>query len=186
METETNTQEVKSETQEMKPKKKQSGGCCIFILIIIGIILVFVFLPRKTSKNNDNGKNVVFDFTDHNVYGKTIDPQGLKLLAGDLISIIQTEGSVVVKAKIESSLTKNMTINQNFYTAGDLIRNHGFNTCDEFQYWAVADMTNGQESKVIQYTLTKDVINGIYKGNILDNQIRDYATDVWILPSLLK
>ncbi|MDK0685122.1 hypothetical protein P5F08_03525 [Clostridium perfringens] len=45
-------------------------------------------------------------------------------------------------------------------------------------------MTDGDESKVISFTLTKDQINAVKNKQLLGNQIVDQANDVWILPSL--
>jgi len=125
-----------------------------------------------------------FDFTQSHI--GPIETGDLKLAHGELLSINQNDGTVVVKAKITSNLTNEMTINQNYYSISALIRNNGFNTCNEIQYWAVADMTSGEESKVISFTVPKDVIDKIYSGAIVDNKIGDYVTDLWIHPSLQK
>jgi hypothetical protein len=112
------------------------------------------------------------------------DISGLSVLHGELQSVINTDGVVVVKVKIEPSMTNKLTIEQNYYNVADLIKNYGFNTCEELQYWAVADMTSGEESKVISFTLDKSTVDNIFDGNIVDNQIGEKATDLWILPSL--
>ena len=125
-----------------------------------------------------------FDFSQSHI--GPIETGNLRLAHGDLLSINQNESKVVIKAKITSNLTNEMTINQNYYNVSALIRNNGFNTCSEIEYWAVADMTSGDESKVIQFTVPKDVIDKIYSGAILDNQVGDHVTDLWILPSLQK
>ena len=97
---------------------------------------------------------------------------------------MQNDTIVVVKGKIEPSWNNDLTIKQNYFNISDLIKNHGFNTCGELQYWAVADMTDGSESKVISFTLDKKTIDDIYNGKILEMDIGDHSTDLWILPSL--
>lgn len=114
-----------------------------------------------------------------------IDTTGLKLEFGDLLSVNNGgDGVVVVKAKIKPSYSNKATIEQNYYTVCDLIQNHGFDTCTELQYWAVADMTDGSESKVISFTVNSDTIQTIKGGNFPDNLLGDYVDDLYILPSL--
>lgn len=104
---------------------------------------------------------------------------------GELLSVIYSgNGLVVVKTKIEPGFSNSATINQNYYNVCDLIENHGFNTCSELQYWAVADMSDGSESKVISFTLDSDTIQGVYNDNIVDRQLDEYVDDLYILPSL--
>ena len=92
--------------------------------------------------------------------------------------------TLVIKAKIESNLTKKMTIDQNFYNVTDIILKQGGDQFNEIQYWAVADMTDGSESKVIQFTVTADTIQAVAEERILPNQLKDHVEDLWILPSL--
>ena len=104
---------------------------------------------------------------------------------GELLSVIYSgDGIVVVKTKIESSFSNSATINQNYYNVCDLIKNHGFNTCSELQYWAVADMSDGSEAKVISFTLNSDAIQGVYNDTIIDRQLDEHVDDLFILPSL--
>ena len=148
--------------------------------IIVLLSLAILVLCSCGSKK----EAVVLDFS-NDAYGQ-VDTGDLKLAHGDLLSVMQNERNVVVKAKIKSNMTNQMTIDQNYYSVTDLIKNHGFNTCDELQYWAVADMTSGDESKVISFTVDKDTIDKVYSGNILDNKLGEYVSDLWILPSLLQ
>lgn len=117
--------------------------------------------------------------------GKDLDTGNLNLMFGDLLSVKYSgNGVFVVKAKIDSSATKKQTIRKNYFSVGDLIRNHGFGSCKELQYWAVADMTSGDEAKVISFTLYENTIAGVANGNIVDSEISDYVADLWIHPSL--
>ena len=92
--------------------------------------------------------------------------------------------TAVVKFKIEPSTSNKTTIDQNGYNIEDMILNQGADKYDEIQYWAVADMTDGSESKVISFTVDKDLISMIKNKQIVGNQIVDYGKDLWILPSL--
>lgn len=124
------------------------------------------------------------DLSDGEYLGE-IDTGNLELKFGELLSVISPgDGVVVVKAKIQPSYSNKATIDQNYYSVCDLIRKNGFNKCSELQYWAVADMTDGSESKVISFTLNSDTIQGVYNENIIDNQLGDYVDDLYILPSL--
>ena len=55
---------------------------------------------------------------------------------------------------------------------------------DELQYWAVADMTDGSEQKVISFTVPHDTLEKIANGSIVEGQLQSYSTDVWLSPAL--
>lgn len=114
---------------------------------------------------------------------KTED-NSIKLKFGELLDINESDNKVVVKAKIEPSTSNKTTIDQNGYNIEDLILNQGFDKYDEIQYWAVADMTDGEESKAISFTVNKELITKIKNEEVVGNQIVDNADDVYILPSL--
>ena len=146
------------------------------VAAILAIMCCIAFSSCGSKK-----EPVALDFSSEK-YG-AVETGDLKLRTGDLLSVTQSGTVVVVKAKIQSNLTNKMTIDQNFSNVGDLIQNHGFDTCTELQYWAVAD-TNVGESKVISFTLDKASIDGIKSGSIVWTQLQDRAIDLWILPSL--
>ena len=145
------------------------------------LILIAMMCLTLTACGGTKNEPTVLDFSEAR-YG-TVETGDLQLVTGDLLSVTQSGGIVVVKAKIRSNLTNKMTIDQNFSNVGDLIQNHGFNTCEELQYWAVAD-TNMGEQKVISFTLEKSSIYGIISGSIVWTQLQDLVKDLWILPSL--
>jgi len=147
---------------------------------VVAAFLVFVCCIVFSSCGAKK-EPIKMDFSSEK-YG-TIETGDLKLRTGDLLSVTQNGTVVVVKAKIQSNLTNKMTIDQNFSNVDDLIQNHGFDTCTELQYWAVAD-TNVGESKVISFTLDKASIDGIKSGSIVWTQLQERAIDLWILPSL--
>ncbi len=109
-----------------------------------------------------------------------------KIRYGDLLSVNASGGTVVVKAKISPSYSNKATVNQNYFSVCDMIKNQGLDLYDEIQYWAVADMTNGTEAKVISFTVPADVIRNVKElgKNFPDNTLGNYVTDLWIHPSL--
>lgn len=111
-----------------------------------------------------------------------------KIAHGELLNWNENEIDgkqvLVVKAKISPSFTNELTINQNYMNVADIIKNQGGDAFDEIQYWAVADMQDGSESKVISFTLDSTTIQGIAAGNIVDIELGDYVSDLYILPSL--
>lgn len=113
------------------------------------------------------------------------EDESIKLRFGKLLDLYNDgEGTIVIKAKIEPSTSNKTTIDQNGYNIEDLILNQGFDKYDEIQYWAVADMTDGEEGKAISFTVNKELITKIKNEEVVGNQIVDNADDVYILPSL--
>lgn len=105
---------------------------------------------------------------------------------GEQLSLIETGDICVLKYKIETQSTSKLTINQNYYTIVSFIMDGGGDQYSEIQYWAVADMRDGTESKVISFTVPGKVIQSIADGRITANKLGDYVEELWILPSLSK
>ena len=122
----------------------------------------------------------------------TLDTGNLELESGELLEVryggdvYAGKGVIIVKAKTSPNLTNKLTIRQNYHDVCELITNHGFDSCPEIQYWAVADMTDGEEGKAISFTLDSDTILGVANQTILPINLDDYLQDLWILPSLLR
>lgn len=134
--------------------------------------LVYGYVITNYEKVANNGLEIDHTYT---------------LKYGELLSVNNSAGSTaVIKAKIRPNLTNDLTIKQNYYNVCDLIQNQGFSIYQEIQYWAVADLTNGNEGKVISFTVPKAVIDRVAEGNFPENMLADYVEDLWILPSLLK
>lgn len=112
--------------------------------------------------------------------------ESFKLQHGEKLEETITGDILVIKAKIEPSLNNKTTISQNGLNVEDLIENQGADKFKEIQYWAVADMSDGSEKKVVSFTVNEEMINNIKDGNIPGNTIVDNAEDVYILPSLLQ
>lgn len=116
-------------------------------------------------------------YTSRNIY--------LEIEHGEFVEAIESGDILVVKAKISPSYSNKATINQNNFNVEDIVKNQVGQKYKEIQYWAVADMTDGSESKVVSFTIDNKVIESIIDETIPGNMIMDYASDVWILPSLL-
>lgn len=122
------------------------------------------------------------------VVAATTQPE---LKFGEFISLTANK---VYKAKIEPSYNNEQTIAQNYYNAIYLIEERG--RTEPFEYWAVADMTDGSERKVIAFTVGEDAIRIVKEGTVYGSLIEapngvtydfaDLVSDLWILPSLLQ
>ena len=110
----------------------------------------------------------------------TAEPENKKSFNdyGELLDLTETDGICVLKYKITSSATKKMTVNQNYYTVVNFIKDGGGDQYDEIQYWAVADMQDGSESKVISFTVSKDLIEKIKDGTVLPTKMGDYVDEL--------
>lgn len=117
-------------------------------------------------------------------------PHPKKVEYGKLISFttneIDEKNFAVVKVKIKPSYSNEATINQNYFNVDKLIKDDECDYYDEIQYWAVADMADGSEGKVISFTLNKSTISSIKDGYIATSYLGDYLDDLWVLPSLLN
>ena len=137
------------------------------------IILCVLFI---TGCDNSNEKRLLhgelLDFTES--CNKYDDNDSTKCLSN----------VVVIKAKIKPSYSNKATIDQNYYNIENFIKNNNVDKYDEISYWAVADMEGGDESKVISFTLNKDLIIKIKDNKIVANQLGNYLDDLWILSSL--
>lgn len=109
----------------------------------------------------------------------------ITLKHGELLDVTINESTLIIKAKIEPLLTNNQTIKQNYFNVEDIIKNQNGNKFDTIDYWAVAEMQDGSESKVIGFTLSKELIKAIVEEKIFAIQYGDYVDDLYILPSLL-
>lgn len=110
--------------------------------------------------------------------------EAVSLQFGELLSLNEQDGIAVVKAKIAPSFSNSATVSQNYYNIESLVEKHGFDKYDEVQYWAVADMTDGSEQKVISFTVPHDILAKIAAGKLAINQLGSYVTDLWVHQSL--
>lgn len=113
---------------------------------------------------------------------------GFTLMFGELLDANPNGGidgnTLVVKAKINGQITNELTIKQNYHNIEDLVKKQGADQFNCIDYWAVADMTNGEEQKVVAFTVSSETIKGIAEGNIVAIQLEDYVDDLFIHQSL--
>lgn len=118
-----------------------------------------------------------------------IESAPLSVEYGKLLEVNPNGGgngnTLVVKVKIEPNLTNRMTIEQNYLNIIDIVKNKGFDQFDSIDYWAVADMSDGSEAKVISFLADKNCIDAISNGTIAScDTLEKHLSDLWILPSL--
>lgn len=109
---------------------------------------------------------------------------GISLRYGKLLSKNVNGTTLVIKAKIEPSYSNKATVDQNYYNIEDFVKKQGGTKYKEIQYWAVADMSNGSEQKVISFTVSENVIKKIANDEIVANQMGNYVDDLFIHASL--
>lgn len=139
-------------------------------------------VAAKYGVSYDEARNIYWYAIDGYLYD--IDPASIKVKHGETESVIIRGNTMIIKAKIEASLTDKMTVEQNYFNVDDIIRNQNGNQFHKIEYWAVADMRDGSTSKVIQFDLDKNIIEAISKGNILPIEMGEYVSNLWLLPSL--
>lgn len=151
----------------------------LLIVVIVLFAILATLLLIINSADDDSSKGI------QNSSIVPSENEKLELQFGELLSFIDNnEGIAIIKAKIKPSYNNEATINQNYFNIEHLIKDNDFTKYNEIQYWAVADMNDGSESKVVSFTINKDLINRISNDNIVANELGDYLDDLWIHPSL--
>lgn len=146
--------------------------------LTFSFIIIFCFILCACGSSKDPEPDpVVFDFSEE--YYGDVDPQGLQLSHGDVVSILQNGDVVILTAKVKENLTNKMIIDQNYYIVEDLIKDNGFNTCNRLKYMSVMDV-DGDEMKVVSFDLNKEIIDKVYNEQIFGSQIGDNAENLWI------
>lgn len=141
---------------------------------------------EPTSESEPEEEKFVLDVSSFSVTDiGPIDTGNLDLFSGELQSVnFGGDGVFVVKAKITPKSSNKLTISQNYYNVCDLIKSHGFDACSEIQYWAVADMSSGDEAKVVSFTVDSETIKSVADEKIVDNMLGDYVADLFVHQSL--
>lgn len=122
---------------------------------------------------------------DSSVSSSSDGSYSVTLLHGTLLEKKAIGDNLTIKAKIEPSYSNKVTIDQNYYNIEDIIKKQGGTRFSHIDYWAVADMADGSEQKVISFTLSGDTIQKIADSQIVANQMGTYVDDLFILPSLV-
>ncbi len=95
-----------------------------------------------------------------------------------------TKRAVVLKYEIEESLTKKLTINQNYHIIEEYIKDKDFVDIDEIQYLATGKLSNGYDGKIVSFTIKKDIIMMIKNGSIYPVEYEKHLDDIWIYDGL--
>lgn len=141
---------------------------------------------NKVNNIVDKTENQLNNTNISNTTKDSLDTIKLKygILQSFTISPDTDKRCCIIKAKIESSYNNKATIHQNFFNVEDFIKKQKGYLYDEIQYYAVADMMSGEETKVISFTLDKNIIEGLYNDKIAANTLDNYLKDFWVIESL--
>lgn len=185
----------KTGQQGEKPAKKGKKKW-----IVVGVVVVILLAAvigggndgsddtASTQDSSETVSSAVADTSETQTGDSEAERSEYTLEHGELVSVVTNEidgqNVIVVKAKISSSYSNEATVDQNYYNVEDLIQNQGCDEFDELQYWAVADMSDGTESKVVSFTVDAELIQKIAEKSVVANQLGDYVADLYIHPSL--
>lgn len=143
---------------------------------------------EKSNKTNATRATQNQSKQEETTASKETKSDGYSLIFGELLNANPNGGvdgkTLVIKAKINSQLTNNMTISQNYHNVEDIIKNQGGDKFNCIDYWAVADMNDGSEQKVVAFTVNSTMIKNVANGNIVATQFGDYVDDLFIHQSL--
>jgi len=113
-----------------------------------------------------------------------IDPNSFKPEFGEMQSVTITGTTLIVKLKINQNMNSKKTIEQNYFTVEDLILNQSCNQFHKISYFAVADISEGTETKLISFDVDQDLIQAISEKKIVAIQMGDYVSELWLHQSL--
>lgn len=113
-----------------------------------------------------------------------VDTGDLELYSGELRGVNSDGAGVFVVKAFGGGSTGKLLVASGFHNVADLILNHGFDGCEEIQYWAVANTTDGEEVKFISFTVPRNLIVQVAEGKVVAGQLRSYVEDLWILPGV--
>lgn len=140
----------------------------------------------STTENQVNGLSECEQFLFDGSVSSSDGSYSVTLLYGTLLEKRVIGDSLTIKAKIEPSYNNKSTIDQNYYNVEDIIKKQGGTRFSHIDYWAVADMTDGSEKKVISFTLSSDSIEKVADNQIVANEMGLYVDNLFILPNLTE
>lgn len=112
------------------------------------------------------------------------DIENIKLHQNDLLDVTSYGGNITIKAKIIVKSSNDLTRKSCYFDMYDAIKDYGLDNYLNLSFWAVADMTNGTEQKVISFDIPQDVMKKVADGSIEEGQLINYATDEWLSPAI--
>lgn len=191
---------AKQGQQGEKPAKKGKKKWIVIGVVVVILLAAVIGGGNDDANDADSSEAVTSSAADTNEAqtdaaadtseAQTDAAEGAEytLEHGELVSVVTNEidgkNVIVIKAKISSSYDNEATVDQSYYNVEDLIQNQGCDEFDELQYWAVADMSDGAESKVVSFTVDAELIQKIAAKSVVANQLGDYVADLYIHPSL--
>lgn len=138
-----------------------------------------------TADDANNVYGYVLMNYDELIANKGTDIADLKLKTSDLLEVNSFGGNIIIKAKVSQNLLNNKMIRDScYFEVYEAIQDYNLQNYNTLSYWAVADMTDGSEMKVISFDVTQDVMQKVADGTILENKMVDYVSDLWIAPVL--
>ncbi len=117
-------------------------------------------------------------------YFATFDADTVDMKYGDTVNVNVNGSVITVEAKITPSWNNKMTIDQNYYNVCDFIRKYAGTGFTKISYWAIADMSDGSEQKVISFDVPEYMIEKIATQDFADNTLGDYVENLYIHQSL--
>lgn len=142
---------------------------------IMFFIYIFSIISILTGCNNDTSNQSI-------EYGTLLDFKEVCLEFNEDTQCIKN--GAILKIKIASKATNKFTIDQNYYNIENFIKKNDVEKYNKIDYWAVTDMSDGSEEKIISFTVNKDLINKIKNENVVANQLGNYVDNLYIHQSL--
>lgn len=161
----------------------------ILAVIVIGLCVVFNKIDNSAPPSDQTTAPDTEETTPEETTEETSEVEGKygKIAHGELLSVTENkyDNIIVVKAKIQPSYDDHATVTQNFINVVDMVTSGVLDGYDTIDYWAVADMTDGSEQKVVSFTLTSDIIKIIKEADRFPSTLlNDYNIDLWVHLSL--
>ena len=167
-------------------RRRRSKHSVLYVVAAVIFAVALILMISAAMLNSRNDKQADDVRSENQIESARSENPELKF--GELLDVTETsltDNTVcVVKVKISPSYSNKATVDQNYFNIEYLIKNCGFDKYDELQYWAVADMTDGGESKVFSCTVGKTLMSLILNGSVSASEYGAYVGDLWILPSL--
>lgn len=138
------------------------------ILVFLFFGLAFMYLSDQSDKLRSNGSLGFGTILEQNEVCGNYDE-----------NYNCVSNRVVLKVRVSGN-----TVDENYYNVAKFIKDYGGDSFDEIQYWAVAEARNGDDVKVISFTLPELLIRKVASNEVLPNQLGEYVTDLFISNSL--
>lgn len=148
--------------------------------VIIAFIVAVIVIPSSPKEKAAETPTPTAEAT---AEPAAEEDNALKMNTGEILDVKENGDTLIVKAKVKSLLNNKQTVDQNYYNACEIIRSYT-GDCTVLDYWAVADMSDGSEGKIISFVVPSEVFTIIKTQQFPDNTLGEYVTDLWILPSL--